>query len=479
METKITFLSHASFLVESNGKKLLFDPWLIGTCYWKSWWNYPEVNKELLNELNPDAIYITHVHWDHWHGPSLKKLFNKKIEIITHREPNDRSVNDLRKIGFQNITLLNHSETYELGGIKITPYQFGVFLNDSAVVVETENIKLLNANDCKIAGLALRQIISKHKKFDFALRSHSSANDRICYSIKNENSILIDDNEHYSRSFKYFMDAVKPKYAIPFASNHCHLHKEVFHLNDYVTDPIILEKNIKKLGGLKYSELQIMLSGDSWSSESGFSQDLTTREIFNNKNDYLISYRDKYSNSLNKFYQKEENIKMNPIIINKFSEQISYIPKLLRSRLGNWSYALNVSSENKDNNKYYKVIPKNASIEEITFDEYNFHPSRIRIPIKIFLDSVMLNMFHHGSISKRNKYEFDTIEDFNKYNLFQDLLEYVELQVFPLNFRYIFKLFGKYILRWREVLVYFTAVRIKLFYKKPMFLIEEDILKNT
>ena len=91
----------------------------------------------------------------------------------------------------------------------------------------------------------------------------------------------------------------------------------------------------------------------------------------------------------------------------------------------------------------------------------------------------MLNMFHHGSISKRNKYEFDSIRDYNNYNLFQDLLEYVELQVFPLNFRYIFKLFGKYILRWREVLVYFTAVRIKLLYKKPMFLIEEDILKNT
>jgi hypothetical protein len=88
-------------------------------------------------------------------------------------------------------------------------------------------------------------------------------------------------------------------------------------------------------------------------------------------------------------------------------------------------------------------------------------------------------MFHHGSISKRNKYEFDTIEDFNKYNLFQDLLEYVELQVFPLNIKYILRLFGKYILRWREVLVYFTAVRIQLFYKKPMFLIEEDILKNT
>ncbi len=479
METKITFLSHASFMVEYNGKKLLFDPWLIGTCYWKSWWNFPEVKKELLSDLNPDAIYITHVHWDHWHGPSLKKLFNKSIEIITHREPNDRSVDDLKKIGFQNITLLNHSEKYKIGDISITPYQFGLFLNDSAVVVETPNMTLLNANDCKIAGLSLKQIISNHKNFDFALRSHSSANDRICYKIKDDNFTLIDDNEHYSRSFKFFMDAVKPKFAVPFASNHCHLHRDVFHLNNYVTDPILLEKNLLKLGGLKYSELKIMISGDFWSSKDGFRQDLEFREVFNNKELYLQNYQFKYQNSLNKFYDKEERIKMNPIILNKFSQQIKNIPFLLRLFFKNWEYALNIYSTNIDNNKYYLIKPKNGSITEIDKRLFDLNNSKITIPIKIFLDSVMLNMFHHGSISKRNKYEFENLKDFKKYSLFQDLLEYVELQVFPLNIRYFIRLTKNYTIRWREVIVYLYAIIFKLRKRKPMFLIEEEILKNT
>ena len=73
--TEIQFLSHASGVVKSNNATLVMDPWLLGSCYWRSWWNYPPVRKDLVDNLKADAVYITHVHWDHWHGPSLKKLF--------------------------------------------------------------------------------------------------------------------------------------------------------------------------------------------------------------------------------------------------------------------------------------------------------------------------------------------------------------------------------------------------------------------
>ena len=34
------------------------------------------------------------------------------------------------------------------------------------------------------SGSALRNIIKRHGPFDFALRSHSSANDRVCYTLE-------------------------------------------------------------------------------------------------------------------------------------------------------------------------------------------------------------------------------------------------------------------------------------------------------
>ena len=289
--TDFQIISHACSKIEYSNKKLITDPWIIGSCYWRSWWNFPEVKRELLDDnLNADYIYITHVHWDHWHGPTLKK-FNRETTVITHKEPNDRSYKDLKKIGFKNVILLDHSESFELDkGFKITPYQFGLFLNDSSLIIETPDVKIFNGNDCKIAGAPLQNIIDNHGDFDFALRSHSSANYRACIKVNGKDSDYFEDTDHYPRSFKLFMDKLKPKYAVPFASNHCHLHRDVYHFNEIVNDPYKLKNELKEMGGLKSSELKIMLSGDNWNSKKGFK--IKNREnIFgSNKNIYLDKY---------------------------------------------------------------------------------------------------------------------------------------------------------------------------------------------
>lgn len=53
---KFTILSHAGLEVESDGRSLVIDPWLVGSCYWRSWWNYPPP-RELIRRLRPDFIY--------------------------------------------------------------------------------------------------------------------------------------------------------------------------------------------------------------------------------------------------------------------------------------------------------------------------------------------------------------------------------------------------------------------------------------
>jgi hypothetical protein len=35
-------LSHAGLSVTGSGVNLICDPWLVGSCYWRSWWNYYE-----------------------------------------------------------------------------------------------------------------------------------------------------------------------------------------------------------------------------------------------------------------------------------------------------------------------------------------------------------------------------------------------------------------------------------------------------
>ena len=471
--TTFKVLSHASCQVTHNSHKLLFDPWLIGSCYWRSWWNFPPVEKQTYINLNPSAIYITHFHWDHWHGPTLKKLFSKDTLIITHDEPNKRSFIDLNKIGFKNIKLLRHGESFDVGEIRITPYQFGLFLNDSAVVVQTPDFKLLNANDCKIAGTALRHVIDKHGPFDFALRSHSSANDRVCYSVKNKPEFVNDNPIHYARSFKLFMDAVKPKYAVPFASNHVHLHKDVFNSNSVVNDPFKLKQTLEDLGGLE-SSLKIMLTGDSWCSVNGF--EILKRNLFyfKNKNQSLKDYLNSKQEILDKYYLLESNTKINSRVISEFEKQLNCIPKLFRGKYKNLEYCLHLYSDARD--YFFKVKPYICKIKEI--DKPDDSLSSIKIPIKVFKDSVFLNMFHHSSISKRNNYIMRNEDDLKAYSAFQTKLELVELGVFPLKMTYIYRLLKSYSLRWREIIVYFKAFFL-IQKGVPIYDAEEEILSKT
>ena len=67
---------HATLSFELDEKPFLItDPWLIGSCYWRSWWlqHYPN-QKDLAVLKNADTIFLTHEHWDHAHFPTLKKL---------------------------------------------------------------------------------------------------------------------------------------------------------------------------------------------------------------------------------------------------------------------------------------------------------------------------------------------------------------------------------------------------------------------
>lgn len=468
-------ISHASLSVKHNLDELLVDPWLVGSCYWRSWWNYPPVNKEIIEDLNPRAIYITHVHWDHWHGPSLKRFLNKEVEIITHDEPNKRSYRDLKEFGFKNIKILKHGESYSIGNIKITPYQFGLFLNDSALVVETPEFKLLNANDCKIAGASLEQIKKNHGKFDFAMRSHSSANDRVCYRIEGSDLVL-DNPSHYTAAFKLFMDNVKPRYAIPFASNHCHLHKDVFQTNDIINDPFKLKNDIFELGGLKESQIKVMLSGDGWTKSDGFIINNKNEKYFTEKDINLLQYQINVQDSLEKYYKLESNTRLNNRTINLFNQQLKSIPKFAKRNLKNWDFTINITGGKKE--YFLQVNPYLSESELVEKELYDSAGAKIIIPADIFNSAVNQNMFHHSGISKRNKYIFSDEFNLKKWEIMNGLLEKVELEVFPLKTSYVKNIILNYIRRWREIYVYFQAFILT---RKGMKIydVEEKILSKN
>ena len=71
---KFTVIGHSCLRIETSGPTILVDPWLLGSCYWRSWWHYPTVAEPSPEVLAPDFVYLTHHHFDHFHFPSMRRI---------------------------------------------------------------------------------------------------------------------------------------------------------------------------------------------------------------------------------------------------------------------------------------------------------------------------------------------------------------------------------------------------------------------
>ena len=93
---------HSCLELKAQNTAILFDPWLNGSAYWRSWWNFPEPESldeiiKSLSKCNQIYIYITHLHWDHFHGPTLRKIYKElpNSKFLISRVPEKRLKNDL------------------------------------------------------------------------------------------------------------------------------------------------------------------------------------------------------------------------------------------------------------------------------------------------------------------------------------------------------------------------------------------------
>src|SRR5436309_922895 len=122
---KLTVVSHACLLLESGDHKLLLDPWLLGSCYWRSWWHYPEARPDLFNPASISAIYVTHEHPDHLHFPSLRR-FPQAVRLLVPRFPVDRMARTLRERGYLNCEEISHGDCARVGPFEVYSYQYGL-----------------------------------------------------------------------------------------------------------------------------------------------------------------------------------------------------------------------------------------------------------------------------------------------------------------------------------------------------------------
>jgi UDP-MurNAc hydroxylase len=448
-------LSHAGLRIEHGGTTLIVDPWLIGSAYWRSWWNYPPVDFARVQTLRADFVYLSHIHWDHFHGPSLRAL-GRNVQVLIPEDRYSRMRDDLRAMGFNRIHEIPHGESFALSaGFSITPFLFFP-LTDSMLAVRAGDTVLLDANDCKICGLPLRHVKRRFPSVDFVLRSHSSANTRVCHEYLDGDSGdygSVDNKEDYLRSFSNFMSAIQPRFAVPFASNHCHLHRETLKFNRWQQTPKDVRdyfRRYKEERGLS-TELVTMLPGSTWSDRNGFTL-APEADWFVDRERRIEAYGKANEHKLTEYYALEDKVTVSDGDLQRYFNRLcAHVPWFWRRRFKGQPVYFKGRGERRED--LWKVDLYAREVTRATTDEYLASDMRIEMPAIMLRQALRMNMFSQTGISKRVKW-IATKQSMVLLGFFMLMLDFEEYDLIPLHRNLSLRSMRVWMRRWREVLGY-------------------------
>ena len=138
------FISNAcGIFIGKNGTQILCDPWLVDGVFDGSWCHCPKLKTTINDVKNVDAIYISHLHQDHFDDRHFD--FEKSIPIIVLDHGPNFLIKKLTALGYTNLIKIKNEETINFREFELTmfaPFAKDVFhdaivgnLIDSALLI--------------------------------------------------------------------------------------------------------------------------------------------------------------------------------------------------------------------------------------------------------------------------------------------------------------------------------------------------------
>ena len=218
---KVKFISNACCIVETNaGTQILTDPWIENGVFEGSWCHFHKL-KTTINDLkNIDAIYVSHIHPDHYDDRFFN--FPKDIPIIVL----DHGLNFLhRKLldsGYKNLIKIKDKETIKFKDLELTlfaPFSGNNFfeentklgnLIDSGIVYEADNQKIFNANDNTPNPEACKALKERFGVFDISMMNYNSAGPYpACFTNLNDDEKISEHFNNLERNVDYLYENLK------------------------------------------------------------------------------------------------------------------------------------------------------------------------------------------------------------------------------------------------------------------------------
>ena len=232
---QISFIGHASILIESRGIRILSDPWWRGPCFGAQWWNYP------LPQLAPlgqkvDYIYVSHGHHDHFHPGTLRTL-NKDAKVLVSK--NIDIADPIRELGFEVIAL-GDDEEYSLSP-EVKCRLIETHGADTLLAVSDGENVCLNLNDAihsapdHVQERFFTLLKSLYPRIDYLFCGYGVASHfPNCYRIpgKDPSRTAARRQAYFNRRWAHIVTSLAPRFAFPFAADVALLEHDLIWMNE-------------------------------------------------------------------------------------------------------------------------------------------------------------------------------------------------------------------------------------------------------
>ena len=254
------------------------------------------------------------------------------------------------------------------------------------------------------------------------------------------------------------------KYAIPFASNHCFLHRDTVKFNDTGVNPQsakVAFDRVKKQVSSSASCI-VMAPGSSWQNDTGFS----IREFdYSNGPDYIETQLELHADTLEKQYEKEARARPNFLAFYQyFTKFCAAVPWFFHFFVKiRFCFVVRYGGETT----FWCVDLPNKKVYE---DSRPMADSiLIETPILVLNDCCKKRMFSTWSASKRLSVTMDK-DMISRLNALFALFDFYENDGLPLSKNFTWRQLENRVLRWRELLEYCRFFVLYKVIKRPLVL---------
>jgi hypothetical protein len=233
---KITFISHAALLIETEGIAILSDPWWNGPSFAQQWWNYPRPAVEQLVGRKIDYIYISHGHNDHLHPETLQTLCRDAVVLVS---ASSHLAELPRELGFavREIAPNEEAALTKRVRVRLMPTHSG----DTLLAVSDGEEVCINLNDAlhsaprRVQDEFLKTLRSLYPKIDYVFCGYAIASHfPNCYRIAGKDQVLTAQarQRYFTAQWVRIVAALSPRFAFPFAGDVVLLEEDLLWVNE-------------------------------------------------------------------------------------------------------------------------------------------------------------------------------------------------------------------------------------------------------